>query len=124
MTTNREGNHMTTTTKPRFTNIAEIKRANADAGMYWFSAETSEYFKSKVESRVYDPGAQSHDFVEGTRLWVESTRNHDDTAREYRIARFDVASGDISYVSAQIGQHRGLRFRTKAAAVQCIEGVL
>ena len=115
---------MTTTTKPRFTNIAEIKRANTDAGMFWFSAETIKYFGSRVESRIYDPGAHSHDFTEGTRLWVESTRNHDDTAREYRIARFNVASGDISYVSAQIGQHRGLRFCTKAAAVQCIEGML
>lgn len=114
---------MTTETKPRFTNIAEIRKANKNAGFFWFSPETVRMFKSWHDSRVYDSGA-SHDYPEGSRLWVESTRNYNDTAREYKLAIFDVATGDISYVSARIAHSTILRFRTKAAAVQCIEGLL
>lgn len=114
---------MSTETKPRFTNIAEIKRANKNAGRYWFSVDTVRAFKSRVESRIYDGGA-SHDYPEGSRLWVESTTNYDDTAREYKLAIFDVATGDISYVSARAPKFTTLRFRTKAAAVQALEGLL
>lgn len=114
---------MTMKTQPRFTNIAEIRRANKNAGFYWFSPDTIRAFDSRHVSRVYDGGA-SYGYPEGSRLWVESTRNHDDTGREYKLAIFDVATGDISYISARIAHSTILRFRTKAAAIQAIEGLL
>lgn len=114
---------MSTETKPRFTNIADIKHANKNAGFYWFSPDTIRAFDSRHVSRIYDGGA-SHGYPEGSRLWVESTRNYNGTAREYKLAIFDIATGDISYVSAHIGWSAILRFTTKAAAVQAIEGLL
>jgi hypothetical protein len=114
---------MTTETKPRFTNIAEIRQANKNAGRFWFSPETVRAFASRVESRVYDGGA-GYDYPDGSRLWVESTKNYDDTAREYKIALFSVFTGDISYLNARAAKYTILRFRTKTAAVQCIEGLL
>lgn len=75
----------------RFTNIAEIKRANADAGKYWFSADTIRFFDGRVESRVYDDG-------KGGRLWVDSIQDHGRdyvVPREFKIAKFDTLSHDI-----------------------------
>lgn len=113
---------MTTKTQPRFTNIAEIRRANKNAGFCWFSPGTIRAFDSGHVSRIYDGGA-GHDYPEGSRLWVESTRNYNDTAREYKLAIFDVATGDISYVSA-IFRSAILRFRTRKAAIEALEGLL
>lgn len=104
---------MTTETKPRFTNIAEIRRANKNADFHWFSPDTIRAFDSRHISRVYDGGA-SRDYPEGSRLWVESTRNYNDTACEYKLAIFDVATGNISYVSVRIAHSTILRFRTRA----------
>lgn len=114
---------MTTKTQPRFTNIVEIRRANKNAGFYWFSTDTVRAFDSRVVSRVYD-GSAGMDYPEGSRLWVESTRNYDNTAREYKLAIFDVATGDISYVSARIAHSTILRFRTRKAAIEALEGLL
>lgn len=97
-----------------FTNIADIKRANKDAGRYWFSPDTLRAFGSRVESRIYDTGRN-------TRVWVESTRNYDDSGREYKISEFDVATGDISYVSVE---YRTLRFDAKVDAVKFLESNL
>jgi hypothetical protein len=106
---------MTTDTKPRFTNVEEIKKANAAAGRFWFSPDTIKAFAARVETRVYYAG-------DNRRLWVESTRNYDDSAREYKIAVFGVADADVSYLWAEsVGI---LRFRTKRAAVECVEGLL
>lgn len=80
----------------RFTNIGDIRRANKKAGLFWFSPATITAHGVKVESRVYDEGV-SDDYPEGSRLWVESRRNFDGTAREHLIARFNVQTGDISY---------------------------
>lgn len=81
---------MTITT--RYTNIAEIKKANADAGFYWFSPGTLRFFDGRVESRVYDDG-------KGHRLWVDSIQDHGRSRpcpREYKIAQFDVDDADIT----------------------------
>lgn len=80
----------------RFTNIGDIRRANKRAGLYWFSPSAIAAFGARVESRIYDEGV-SEDYPEGSRVWVESRRNHDFTSREHLIARFNVQTGDISY---------------------------
>ncbi|SKX81040.1 Uncharacterised protein [Mycobacteroides abscessus subsp. bolletii] len=81
----------------RFTNIGDIRRANKKAGMFWFSPATITAHGAKVESRVYDEGV-TEDYPAGSRVWVESRRNYDGTAREHLIARFNVETSDISYV--------------------------
>lgn len=80
------------TDKPLYSNIAQIRKANADAGYYWFSS-TLRFFDGKVESRVYDDG-------QGHRLWVDSIQDHDrpggPAPREYKIAVFDVETASIN----------------------------
>lgn len=77
----------------RYTNIDQIKQANADAGFYWFSPSTLRFFDAKVESRVYDDG-------KGHRLWVDSIQDHGrpggPAPREYKIAQFDIETADIT----------------------------
>lgn len=80
----------------RFTNIGDIRRANKKAGQFWFSPATITAFCARVESRVYDEGI-SEDYPEGSRVWVESRKNHNSTSREHMIARFNVQTRDISY---------------------------
>lgn len=98
--------------EPRYTNITEIKKANTAAGRFWFSPKTIAFFDVKVESRVFD-GGTSGGYPQGSRVWVESTRNCDDTGREYKIARFDVGSADIVWVSID---HAAIRFGSRAEA--------
>lgn len=81
----------------QFTTVGDIRRANKRAGLFWFAPATIAAFGSKVESRIYDEGV-SEDYPEGSRVWVESRRNFNGTAREHLIARFNVATSDISYV--------------------------
>jgi hypothetical protein len=81
--------------EPRYTNISQIKAANKAAGRFWFSPDTIRFFQSRVESRVYT----SRDGL--TRLWVESTTNWDDSAREFKVSRFDTVSHDIEYVQTE-----------------------
>lgn len=80
----------------RFTNIGDIRRANKKAGQFWFSPATITAFGARVASRVYDEGI-SEDYPEGSRVWVESRKNHNSTSCEHMIARFNVQTGDISY---------------------------
>ncbi|WP_457066972.1 hypothetical protein [Mycobacteroides abscessus] len=80
----------------RFTNIGDIRRANKKAGFFWFSPATITAFGARVESRIYDEGI-SKNYPAGSRVWVESRKNHDSTSREYLIARFNVETSDISY---------------------------
>ena len=103
-----------------YTNIADIKSANKSAGLYWFSPATVRAFKSRVVSRIYDAGV-SEDYPQGSRLWVESTRNYNDSGREYKIARFNVESHDISYAHEN---YTTLRFGSKDAAIAALEGLL
>ena len=80
------------TVRKMYSNIAEISAANTTAGFFWFSPSTIEWFDARVESRVYDDG-------KGGRVWVDSIHDHgrDMTpAREYKIARFDTETMDIS----------------------------
>jgi hypothetical protein len=107
--------------EPRYTNIAEIKRANARAGKFWFSKDTVRAFKPRVETRIYD-GGTSEDFPEGVRYWVESTTNYDDSGREYKLAHFDVATGDIGYVHGP--EYTRVCFDTAAQAQAYLEGLL
>lgn len=107
-------------TTVRFTNIADIKSANKAAGWYWFSPDTVHAFKSRVETRIYDAGT-SIDYPQGSRLWVESTRNYNDRGREHKIARFNVETSDISYTHVD---YQTLRFSTKRIAIKTLEGLL
>lgn len=102
---------------PRFTNIAEVKQANKSAGFYWYSPDTVRVFKPRVETRIYDAGT-SVDYPEGSRVWVESTTTYNGVGREYKIPRFNVATGDINYTSVD---YRTLVFSTKANAVKFLE---
>jgi hypothetical protein len=100
--------------EPRYTNISQIKSANTAAGRFWFSRETVRFFQSRVESRVYSS-------LDGlTRLWIESTTNWNDSAREFKVARFDTVSRDIEY--AQITEC--FRFDTLAEAKSYLNDIL
>lgn len=81
------------TVRKMYSNIEEISAANTKAGFFWFSPSTIEWFDARVESRVYDDG-------KGGRVWVDSTQDHGRSGgpapREYKIARFDTETMDIS----------------------------
>lgn len=74
-----------------FKNISEVKKANKTAGHYWFSPDTVKYFASRVETPVI-----------GGFYWVESQRNYDGTAREYKAVAAS-PDGDISYLHGAEG---------------------
>ena len=92
-----------------YSNIAEISSANTAAGFFWFSPSTIEWFDARVESRVYDDG-------KGGRIWVDSIQDHSrpggPAPREYKLARFDTETMDISRLDVPDGS-----FRTKDAAL-------
>lgn len=96
------------TVRKMYMNIAEISKAAAEAGSYWFSKDTIKFFDGRVESRVYDDGR-------GGRLWVDSIQDHGrfggPAPREYKIARFDTDTLEIDRVL-----EAGHSFRTKAEA--------
>lgn len=98
------------TVRKMYSNIAEIKKANAEAGGFWFSPDTLRFFDSRVESRVYDDG-------KGHRLWVDSIQDHGRAGgpapREYKIAQFDTEDADITRPDKGPGS-----FRTAKAAEQ------
>ena len=95
------------TVRKMYSNIEEISAANATAGFFWFSPDTVRFFAGRVESRVYDDG-------KGGRVWVDSI--HDQhrigAEREYKIARFNTETMDISRIDVPSGS-----FRTKQAAL-------
>lgn len=72
--------------KPRYT-IAQVKRANATAGQYFFSAETVRFWGSKVESSVYQ-----------NCCFVTSERDYTGEKRLYTVRRFHPHNGHISTV--------------------------
>lgn len=83
-------------TGPRYTNIAEITAANKAAGRFWFSADTIAFFNARVESRIYANASGTK------RFWVDSIQDKrhpmGPQPREYKIAAFTVATGDIDRV--------------------------
>ena len=48
-----------------YSTITEIKKANRNAGQYWFSKDTLRFFDSRVEPKVY-----------GGRLFISSEQFH------------------------------------------------
>jgi hypothetical protein len=44
---------MTTETRPQYETVADVKRANHDAGQHWFDRDTMRFFASRVGSRLY-----------------------------------------------------------------------
>ena len=86
-----------------YRNITEIKQANKAIGHYWFSPATIKHFASRVESPI----------MEG-RYWVESTRNSDNSDREYKLCRVD-DDGVIQYVTGD--NHDTLRFASRVEAL-------
>jgi hypothetical protein len=90
-----------------YRNITEIKKANKAAGKYWFSPATIKAFASRVETPI----------MEG-RYWVESTRNYDDTARDYKLVVAD-DSGNVEYVRDPAG-YDILCFSTRVAAIDAL----
>lgn len=106
-----------------FKTIEEITEANEAAGKHWFSAETVEYFKPKVETRVYVAPARPM-WPRGSRLWVESKLLHvlqDGSPRVFLIMRFDVLTHDVMYASID---NRVLRFSNLNAAIRVLEAML
>lgn len=94
---------------PRFTNIAQIKEAAKASGSFWFSPSTVKYFRSRVESRIYESSS--------CRYWVESIRNFDDTGRVVGVAWFDIHSHNIDWASVA---YTKLEFPSVAAAKEFI----
>lgn len=90
-----------------FRNITEIKKANKAAGRYWFSPATVKLFASRTETPIM-----------GGRFWVESTRNADESGREYKLCMVH-DDGDVEYV-----RHPGggdiLRFATRVEAIDAL----
>ena len=92
-----------------FNNMTEVKIAAKNAGSHWFSTATVESFKSKVETPLL-----------GRRYWIESTDNHDRSARRFMIARIDEITCDISYLSID---YTTLRFDTLKDAETVLRGM-
>lgn len=106
----------------RYMTITDIKRANKDAGRFWFSKDTVRFFKSKIESTVFDGGI-SPDYPQGCRLWIESTNTYEDKGdREYKIVRFNLASYDIMYVSDE--DYRTFVYDNKTDAASKLAAIL
>lgn len=70
-----------------FSTMTEIKAANKAQGFYWFSPDTIAFFDAKIEYPLA-----------GGRFWIESTRNYDDSAREYKVCEV-APDGDIDYAA-------------------------
>jgi hypothetical protein len=78
------------------TDYISLDQISKAAQGYWFSPDTVAHFQSRVESSVHDDGT-------GGRVWIESTTAvDDDSSREFKLARFDVASKDIAYVQPTV----------------------
>lgn len=97
-----------------YTTIGEIKRANRLAGKHWYSPNTVKLFRPKIESAIYVERPRD-DYPHGTRSWVESTRNHDNTQREYKLVRFNVDTHDIAYIHD--GNYNTYRYPTRREAL-------
>lgn len=90
-----------------FRNITQIKAANKAAGKYWFSPDTIRHFASRVESPIMSG-----------RYWVESTRNADDSGREYKLCMAH-DDGDVEYVRKPGGVDI-FRFATRVDAIDAL----
>lgn len=66
-----------------FTNITQIKKANAESGYHFFARNTMRFFASKVESKVYA----------GCLFLTSEKAGFNAEAREFRVRR---ASSDGS----------------------------
>ena len=86
-----------------YRNITEVKKANKAVGHYWFSPDTIKHFASRVETPIM-----------GGRYWVESTRNADDSDREYKLC----AASDDGVVGYLHDDKRNiLRFASRTEAL-------
>ena len=109
-------------TSSDYTTLKEIKYANNAAGKYWWSKDTKRMFKPKMESGIFiEPPTE--DYPRGSRCWVESTCDHTDTGREYKLVRFDVATGDVSYIR-QPDSYDRYCYPTKAPAIKALRDML
>ena len=72
----------------RYYTIADIQRANADAGRYFFQAEAMRFFGSRLCGEPFNgPG--------GVFFVTSERRPHSTEARRYTVRRFLPATGDI-----------------------------
>jgi len=79
------------TPKPRKRTIIDIRRAHEAEGLYWFTPSSKRFFRSRIESQVYEgPGGI---------FFVSSSSNSTGAPRRYSIHQFDPATADISTVS-------------------------
>ena len=89
-----------------YKDITEIKKANEEAGHYFFSPDTLQFWGSKVYPRVY-----------GGRYYITSEDNFDRTAKFYSVRRAD-ERGHIETVWGF------LEFNTLEQAKRAIEALL
>lgn len=67
----------------KFETLADIKEANRNAGLHWFSPDTVRFFKSRFSEDIYP-------LPDGGAMFVSSERGPDDVrAYSVRLARAD-----------------------------------
>jgi len=72
-------------TTPKLT-IADVKRINAEKGQYYFTSDTMRFFKSRIESELYN-----------NKYFITSEQSPE-MERKYSIRKFDKDTGSISTV--------------------------
>ena len=85
--------------------IADLRSANKQAGMHWFSPATMRFFKSKVASRLRSGDGK-------TGYFVTSERQSETRPRLFTIRKADLVTADIDTV----GEFQGYATRRAAMA--------
>lgn len=105
---------MTATMKRTWT-MPEIRRANADAGLYFFSPGAMRFFRSRVHDRVYQgPGGV---------FFVTSEQGPDDV-RRYTVREFDPETARMTALGGDVDgfQRYATRSGAHAAAYRAAAG--
>jgi len=71
--------------------IADVKRHNKEAGQFFFSKDTMRFFQSRIESTLY----KNHCFI-------TSEQCGETSPREYTVRHYNVETGRIETVTAQL----------------------
>lgn len=92
--------------------IGDIRRANDDAGYFYFSPETMDFFSSRVYPELYKD-------VEENKIYFVTSEKDGMTAtakRRYSVRVFDVATSDVETVG-EYGGYDDLEDAQEAAMI-------
>jgi len=101
-------------------NIDDIKKANAEAGLYFFSEDTLRFFSSRTGTTVYGVFRSG---TPGGQYFITSERDDCNSPRMFTVRRYDPVTHDIStvgnfkeYKTSQGAAKRAMRERDREQA--------